>query len=395
MPTTSDAMATSKTILYYYLDDGDQAESTAFAKQVESVSSGLKILHRYPAEFSSQIKDLLDASFEANGLILDLRLDQTAHEVNSEKQRADYRAPALAQEIRTRAGETRTGEYPIVLWSFDRRLQESYRRDHTSHDLFDLIVVKDHLKDKPTAREVWRKLVALANGYPRIAEIRNSHVQKVGWFHLILGFEQETEASFLDPRILEHFDNSQLARPVHEFARFLIHQMLDIPGPLIDHLILAARLGLDLEASKDAEALFNKHFSQARYHGVFGHGWERWWAFFVEEAWRTLDPNAKPLRRLSAVERVNHLKATTGIKDLKPAEPLHPGYSTSYWTICQKLRKPLDPRNGFLLNREKAFRWQEEQFVSFEAYKQRLVVSRDIDPVDRGRLERMKEERPS
>ena len=89
------------------------------------------------------------------------------------------------------------------------------------------------------------------------------------------------------------------------------------------------------------------------------------------------------------------------MKGLKPSQPLHPSYSTNYWTICQKLRKPLDPRNGLLLNRvnrvnrEKAYRWQDEQFVSFEAYKQRLVVSRDIDPVDRGRLERMKEERSS
>ena len=282
MPTISKSVATSKPILYYYLDDGDQEESTTFAKQVESVLSSLKILHMYPVEFSRQIKAYVGEAFKANGLILDLRLDQTAHEVDDEKQRADYRAPALAQEIRTRAGETRVSEYPIVLWSFDNRLQESYRRDHTSHDLFDLIVIKDHLKDELKAREVGRKLVALANGYPRIAEIRNSHIQRTGWFHLTSRFRSRREASFVDLHLLEHFDNSQLTRPVHEFARFIIHQILDTPGPLIDRLTLTARLGLDLEASEDAGALIDKCFSQAQYKGVFGDGWERWWAFILK-----------------------------------------------------------------------------------------------------------------
>lgn len=395
MPTASKSRTTAKPILYYYLDDGDQEESIAFAERVESVSSGLKILHRYPTEFSRQIKTFVDEAFEANGLILDLRLDQTVHEVDNEKQRADYRAPALAQEIRTRAGERRARECPIVLWSFDNRLQESYRRDHTSHDLFDLIVIKDEIQDESKAREIGQKLIALANGYLRIAEIRKNHAQRTRWLHLLLGFKQENEASFLDPHLLEHFDDSRLIRPVHEFARFIIREMLDTPGPLIDRLTLATRLGLDLETSEDARALIDKHFSQAQYNGVFGDGWERWWAFLVEEAWRTLDPNTESLRRLTAAERVSRLKATTKMKGLKPSQPLHPSYSTNYWTICQKLRKPLDPRNGLLLNREKAYRWQDELFVSFEAYKEGLVVSRAIDPVDRRRLERMKEERSS
>lgn len=397
MSTTCNPIAATRPILYYYLDDGDEEESIAFAKEVESAVSILKITHKYPSEFSRQIEDFVGSDFQASGLILDLRLDQFPHEINDKQQRADYRAPALAQEIRTRAGEisakTRTSEYPIVLWSFDKRLQESFRRDHTSHDLFDLIVVKEELTDKSKAQEVGQKLIALANGYPRIAEIKNKHIKQTGWLHLLLGFAQEKEASFLDSRLLEHFDDSRLIRPVHEFARFLIRHMLDISGPLIDRLTLAARLGLDLEASRDAEALIDERFSQAKYNGVFGDGWERWWAFLVEETWRALAPDAEPLRKLTAAERVNYLKSATQMRRLNPSQPLQPSYNTNYWTVCQKLRQPLDPRNGLLLNYEKAYRWQDEQFVSFEAYKERLVTRRDIDPVDRERLERMKEDR--
>jgi len=380
-------------IHYLYLDDEDQEESTAFSERVENLTPGLKIHFDYPSEFTKQIKFIEGEKFNEDGLILDLRLDLKAHEVNGDKKQADYRAPSLAQEVRTRAAETRQGEFPIVLWSFDRRLKESYRRDQTSHDLFDLTVVKDELKDDARAREVGQQLLSLVRGYQTIARIRNEETRRIGWFYRILGFESEEEASFLDTRLLEHFDFSELTRPVQEYARFIIHHLLDVPGPLIDRLMLASRLGLDLSGSADAEALIKKHFSKAKYKGPFGDGWERWWAFLVEKKWRDLAHDARSLRSLNAAERVERLKAI-GLKGLKPAEPLNSDYSTRFWTICQKLKRPLDPRDGLLLNREKVYPWQEEQFVSFKAFEQRLkVYRRDISPIDRGRLDRMKQER--
>ena len=134
-------------ILYYYLDDGTQDESTAFSNVVAKGTDGLAIKHAYPDAFATQMKSIESSQFDAHGLILDLRLDREANKIDGKTLKADYRAPALAQEIRTRAAESRTREFPIVLWSFEELLKASYLRDNTRHDLFDLTVVKDTLKD--------------------------------------------------------------------------------------------------------------------------------------------------------------------------------------------------------------------------------------------------------
>lgn len=383
-----------KPVLYIYLDDGDGEESVAFANAIQTVTPGLEINHEYPSDFSQQIKLFRGRSFTADGIILDLRLDQLAHEVDGNKQQADYRAPALAQEIRTRAAEKRYKEFPIVLMSFDRRLRESYRKDNTSHDLFDMIVVKEELQDD-FAQEVGRKLISLAKGYETIVAIRDSEKRRVDWFYRLLGFQHIEDASFLDPRLLGHFNSYEIKHPAHDYARFIIRHLLDRPGPLIGRGILAARLGLDLAASPDSEKLFNEYFDTAKYKGAFHEGWHCWWAFKIEEIWNQSNSGAKPLRTLKAEERVNYLKAVTGFRNLGAAAPLRPNHSTRYWTICRELDVPLDPKDGLLLNINKPFPWQIEQFVSFEAYKDRLITRRDIDPIDYGRLEMMKEQEAS
>ena len=377
------------TIHYYYLDDGERDESIAYAEEVVSATEGLEIEVDHPSEFSKQIK-FQDVKFA--GLILDLRLDQMVHVVNEKKRKAGYRAPALAQEVRTRAAEKRTGEFPIVLWSFDRRL-DAYRRDRTGHDLFDLTVIKEDLTNKSIVQEVGMKLLSLVNGYEAIRQIRDDEKRRRGWFYRLLGFGTAGEASSLDPRILEQFDYPALKRPVHEYAGFIIHHLLDVTGPLIDQSVLAARLGLDIEKSSDAQALFEGAFLQAKYTGPFDDGWSRWWAFRVEEIWNNLGSPAGSLRSLRAEERINHLKDVTGLRGLRAAAPLHPEYSTRYWTVCWKLKKPLDPHDGLLVNDDRSHPWQDERFVSFEAFEQRLVKRQDIDPIDRARLERMKADR--
>jgi len=384
------------TTTYLYLDDGDQAESSAFSNAVLNATPELQINLEYPSEFSKQISQVTEASFSADGLILDLRLDQLAHPINDDKRQADYRAPSPAQEIRTRAAERGQREFPIVLWSFDERLKESYRKDHTSHDLFDLIVVKEDLSDDVVARTVGRRLLSLVEGYQDIVRVRDNEPRRVGWFYRLLGFDAIDDASFLDPRLLEYFDSpDDIERPAHEYARFVIRHLLERSGPLIDRLLLTSRLGLDLEASSDIEKLFEQIFVDAKYQGVFQGGWERWWAFKVEEIWNREASDAGPLRTLKAGERVEKLKALTGFKNLAPAELLHPDYSTRYWAICQELKTPLDPRDSLLLRQNKQYPWQSEQFVSFEAYRQRLVSRRDIDKLDHGRLEMFKEQRSS
>ena len=376
---------------YLYLDDAQADESKTFSQSVERYTPNLTIEVKYPTDFSNQL-DFLEQTMSAKqGLILDLRLDQQSNEIDGEAVKANYRAPALAQEIRTRAAESLGGEFPIVLWSFEKRLQESYSRDQTSQDLFDLTIKKERLKSENFARDIGIKLIALAEGYEEIERIRDSSKASTNWFYRLLGFTDPDDAIFLDTRILDHFGSPPVTdpKPAHEFAFFITRQLLSSPGPLIDERVLGARLGIDISASPDAAQLMFDFFGEARYKGVFANGWVCWWEYLIEKKWNEITNNKISLRNTDAGNRVKYIVDATGLKGLQEATPINPLYSTRYWTICQETQKPLDPKNGFLLTRRKAYPWQSEYFVSLEAFEEGNIDIHDIDPIDRQRLTRI------
>jgi hypothetical protein len=82
---------------------------------------------------------LWDKSQKLDGLILDLRLDQT---VGQGQEQADYRAGSLAQEIRTLATEGKISAFPIFLWSIDKNLSKSFNRDSSSQEIFDFTLLR-------------------------------------------------------------------------------------------------------------------------------------------------------------------------------------------------------------------------------------------------------------
>jgi hypothetical protein len=360
-------------ITYLYLDDEAPDAVGPFRETVERRTEGLRINH---------------------GLILDLRLDQHPNwqergEGDRGAERANYRASTLAQEIRTRAAEDRRGEYPIVLWSTDRKLSDSYDRDDTSHDLFDLKSVKQSLRDPQKAEETGQQLRALVEGYRMISEIRDVVENRAGQFHRFLGLPEPP--GFLDERLLERFERPRLIRPAHEYARFILRHLLETPGPLIDKATLTARLGLSQGESPDADDLISTRFEQASYQGPFASGWPRWWESRVIDVWNELTGGGRPLRSLPASERVAALKEQTGLTRITAATPIEAGYSTRYWTVCQVTSRPLDPRDGFRLYRTRLHPWQEDLYVSVEAARPQVgrprITVKDIDPADRNRFE--------
>lgn len=391
---------------FLYLDDEEPEVVRPFIREVERGADGVVIELAHPRPYRDQIDALMGGKFD--GLILDLRLDQYAGwKAEGGAEKADYRASTLAQEIRTRAAENSStaaergrGEYPIVLWSTDERLDASYARDHTSHDLFDLLCVKGHIMsddedvaDEKKAPWVAKRLLALAEGYDFIAEVRNDVGRKRGHFFRFLGFE--TRPDFLDERLadLDPFDQRLLFRPAHEYARFIRRELLDVTGPLIDKVTLAARLGLDLEQSRDADRLIEEHFGDASYSGPFAQGWPRWWAGRIEDVWRSLTgqgASAPSLRSLPAFERVGLLREQTGLKRLRAAAPLTEGGSTRYWVACRATGRPLDPRDGFVLDTRKHFPWQGDEYVSLHAVLRGLLRDKDLvlSPSERKRAER-------
>lgn len=371
---------------YIYLDDERPETVRSFIDAIEQQHEALKIELHSPKPYRTQISMLAQDAFD--GLILDLRLDQRVDWESEDGERADYRATTLAQEIRTRATEGNFSECPLVLWSTDQRLKLSYNRDDTSHDLFDLKCVKSDFLDDNIASQIAQRLVSLASGYKQIVEIRSSNRRSKFQFYRFLGFQEEP--SFIDPRILSRFEHQEGPIPAHEYARFIINYVLEPTGPLINEDILAARLGIDIKASSDFPKLQGKFLEVAAYTGPFSDGWPRWWAYLIEDWWRTLETNMPPLRKISASARVSLLKKATKLKKLTAAIPMLEGYSDKFWTICQVKKTPLDPKDGFILQVPDFKLWQDKPYVSLEAAmdgsmeEARLV----IDRIDRERFNR-------
>lgn len=63
-----------------------------------------------------------------------------------------------------------------------------------------------------------------------------------------------SDISFIDSRFLSELEDYQ-SSPVHVQARFIITELLDKQGLLINEDVLAARLGIDKTSSPDWELL--------------------------------------------------------------------------------------------------------------------------------------------
>ena len=108
---------------YLYLDDEavDTLQSLTTAVVMNKKSLIIDIVH--PAIFHNNLQSLIKSLSKYDGLILDWRLDVLSD--GQTNNRFDFRAAALAQEIRTRSAENTAQSIPIVLWSTKSKLARS------------------------------------------------------------------------------------------------------------------------------------------------------------------------------------------------------------------------------------------------------------------------------
>lgn len=379
-----------KPINYTYLDDEPREAVRPYVRAVTGAVQGLAIEHIPPMPYPQQIKWLRERHQEGllDGLILDLRLDQFPDREGGHG-KADYRAATLAQEIRTRATEGNLPEFPIVLWSTDERLKQSYVNDDTSHDLFDLKSLKGTLEEPEGAEEVGSQLRALVEGYLEIRAARTKSRGRNRGVRL-LGFSELP--SFVDERILAHFQARDGAMPTHEVARFILRQLLDTPGPLIDASVLAARLGIDLAQSPGFRRLVDASFSEAAYVGPFHNGWSRWWAAEIERLWNAMKDVPGPLRITPADARVSFLQKRSKVKDVVAATLPEHARSTTFWTRCEATGMPLDPKEGFLSDKQPPYSWQDRAYLSLNSLIDGTAKEKGfrIDPLEAERLARIR-----
>jgi len=355
-------------INYLYIDDEKEADAIRDGLNDTGI---IKVDLIEPASFEKQAARLKDDMLiQYKGLILDLRLD------DNPKSQAKYTAPSLAQALRFEAGinSDLAMEFPIILCSTDKKIQESYAHENTSHDLFDYIFKKD---EAPDYKKIAAKLKSLAKGYSFIKqnldELDNIIKRKIGE---------------LDNRIFSKFLGENVTFSIHDLASFIKKELIEQPGPLINEKILAARLGVDIEKSEGWTDLLGYFSTPIKYTGVFAEAWERWWSDLLLNKFKELTGQRLPA--LTAVERVQLLIEHTKINKLVAATPLPRAISNNFWTICEYYQVPLDPLEAVkeYTNKEPS-PWQEYRYLSIDAALERKGK---IHISEKERLERIKEQ---
>lgn len=371
-----------------YLCIDDQQDSTVDTLLRSITGAGGPIFERRtPTEVGAQIDLILEQALANNGrfgVLLDLRLDM---EADSDGNKVPYRGPTLAQELRTRMVEGASSTaFPIVLWSIATKFKNSYVGEDTSHDLFDAVYGKDvDISNSPD--RVGVEMCALAAGYFDLSEAKRLGRKSCEILNISKRVAEGVCLEFAD-----ELDSSLRDAATHYCARLIMSELLLRPGLLVDERLLAARLGLDMDASGvHWSKLRDEHLSSAKYSGPFSSGWSRWWWSQIEDWWASLGDASSSLRRLSAENRVNILNKSLNI-ELVPASPIEPGYSEKFFTLCAATNRPMDPMDGFRISVSSSKSWQDTVFVSTYAALNRINKEKwgRIHPSDRERFDSIK-----
>ena len=336
---------------------------------------GVEIVQTAPEDFEKQVSSIGTSSYD--GLIVDLRLDDVP---GPGGHRVSYQALSFAQELRTRMTEKRLRAFPLTLWSVTNKFAKAYKPDGTGKDLFDYVFDKHDVNTK--VKEIQQALIGLVTGYRTIH--RSLRKADHFGFYRMLGLT-ERSAAFLDPRIGDRF----LARahfPIHEYARFILEDLIRVSGPLIDESVLAARLGVDPEESRDWPRL-EEMLTNTRFTGAFSDAWPRWWSARLEGWWSKLTKGSQPMRGLAAEDRIAILKSRTNLKRLTAGRPTTNGNSQRFWTVCAVLHTPLDPADGIMADGKDLKPWQEPRYLSLKSLRERRAQQQgfNIHPLDRER----------
>jgi hypothetical protein len=335
-------------ILFLYIDDDKVQTSKEKVQGFEQKGRLTIVPNQHKGTWEEQLKFIKENENSMNGLILDLRLDDFP---NEETKYADFRGTSLAQEIRTRQKETALISFPIVLFSANDKLEQSL--ENSGKDLFDICIDKSKV-NTDTFTIITPRLISLAEGYISLKD--NKDISKI----------LNIDIDLIDERFVSEL-YQLLNNPVHIISQFIIYELIEKQGLLIDEQILAARLGIDIITSQDWEKV-KESLSSAKYTGVFSEGWQRWWMPLAEIWWKETIKAETYLRSTPATERVELIKNALQLENLQSAEKIDKADSEEFWTVCKGYNLPLDPVDGLIIKgQEKLYPWQEPEYVSVDA----------------------------
>ncbi len=337
-----------------YIDDEKKENSQAYADGLSGLGL-IEISIKTPTSVEILLDELIAEQSEFDALILDLKLDG-----NQQGERvAKYTAPFLAQGIRSKRllENGFKKEFPIFLISSKDNLKKYFDSDTSSHDLFDYTFTKANVGSKGRFYE--KIITSITEAYKIISEGKTD-------FNKILNRQNIEE---IKNRIFTTKFLTGESTSVSEISQYIFNEIIKKAGILIDENILAARLGIDIEKSEDWEQLLTL-LKDYEYSGIFNGPLKRWWFSDILEWWNNNFPN-DILIRLDASQRVKLIVEKFDLKKIVAAEAIAKATSTKFWTVCQAYQRPLDPKDGFLIDGNQLKPWQEKRYISLESILER------------------------
>jgi len=334
-----------KKVTYLYFDDLEEA-ANAVKDNLESKSLAIMIQRELP--WKDMISYLLDHESSFDGLILDWRLD------GEDDSNADFSSEALAQQCRRLQvdkinGRGFTKSFPIILCSAQPGFKTIHERDTTSEDLFDGAFEKSDLEDQ----EVF--LLSLINAYKVLSEPKKSMQD-------IIGLSEEEQIK-IDNSLTRKISEINEKQP-HEMVQFLLKEVLNKKGALVDITNLAARLGVSVKSEGWEE--LKKEMDAFKYKGILLND-ERWWANLINEFW-TNNFEGTTLKFLTAKERIGFLeKKYINLKGKLDEPKLSNGAeSKEFWTVCFASGNPIAEIDGFIVDKHLHYSWQEREYICLD-----------------------------
>lgn len=291
-------------------DQDDQREVISRLLSKSGIDFSARIVPTRMKAVRSQILDL-----KPDIIVMDYRLD----EVHGEEFDGDFRAGALAQNLREAFLEHPEQDAPIVLLSTEGNIRNLFQPDRTAHDLFDQWFLKDQIQDQKSGqyRRVFRHLNGLIEAYHEIKALR-ADLTGEDAVRRLLGLPADAFEQVETKGLKPLFVNSDgEVEATHLVARQILKRLILRPGILMDEATLRAKLGISEDDNESFERLSRSAgFEGFLYAGVFSGGWRRYWRHrFNRWIGETFDSPLSAFTGMQRVEQLNTLFDT----DLKPA----------------------------------------------------------------------------
>lgn len=244
----------------FFVDDKDTAYAEILTKDGELEIEFVDVSSLIPLA-----KDLVRR--EPNMVALDYRLDEHASNINPTEA---YKGSALAQQLRDAAIDDPSKDFALVLLSAEDNIRQLYRPDWTAHDLFDRVYTKGEVNEDES--RVRGELLDLCSAYERLKQCGG----KFDLFDLT-AIDKDDAAQIDFQELREKVVN---ATAPHLVVRTFLKGLILRTGPLLSDHDIAARMGV---ATKDLSVIVEALDAEgARYAGILGSAWPRWWAYKVD-----------------------------------------------------------------------------------------------------------------